>query len=101
MKRTNWKAIEKQMTELKRKAKNMAAATAYLTNKPEKGYFIDNISKNTVKISDCKSSTLRRYVGLLDKYYYLAVTPTDKQYFLDKKIEIESELNSRGDDEVK
>lgn len=57
----------------------------------------DNISKNMVLIKDCKSSSLRRYVKLLDNFYYLVTKETDKQKILDKKIEIESELNSRED----
>ena len=57
----------------------------------------DNISKNHVLIKDCKSSSLRRYVKLLDNFYYLANTEKIKNTILSKKIEVENELNSRED----
>lgn len=61
------------------------------------GYMRDNISKNMVVIKECKSSSLRRYVKLLDNFYYLVTKEADKQLVLNKKVEIESELNSRDD----
>lgn len=97
MARTNWKSMAKRTKDIERKVKNAKGASEYLKNKPGEGIFIDNISKKEVIIKDAKSSSLRRYVKLLDKYYYLITSPKDRQYILDKKIEIETELNSRDD----
>lgn len=99
MRRVNWSNAEKQAKDLKRKIKNVQNASSYLANKPELGFFIDNMSGKTVKIIECKSSTLRRFIKSLDKYYYLVSSQTDKDFILQKKIEIETELNKRGDDE--
>lgn len=95
MRKVNWKATEKAAIELKRKVKSLASATSYLQDRPEVGYFVDNISKNKVKLKECKISTLRRYVSLLDRYYFLVSSQVDKQYILDKKIEIELEISIR------
>lgn len=89
--------MEKSAKDLKRKVKNISAAGDYLKDRPEPGYFRDNISKNMVKISEAKSSSLRRYIKVLENYYYLITNEKDKQFLLDKKIEIETELNSRDD----
>ena len=99
MRRTNWKNIEKQTTDLKRKIKHVQNASDYLAERPEEGYFIDNISKKKVKISECKESTLRRYLTSLDKYYYLVSSIGDKNFILEKKIEIENELEKRAQNE--
>lgn len=64
---------------------------------PAEGYMRDNISKNIVKISECKSSTLRRYIKLLDNFYYLVTSQKDRTLILNKKIEVETELNNRKD----
>jgi hypothetical protein len=96
-KRVNWKNVENSSKDLRRKVKNALAAAEYLKSKPGPGIFIDNISKKEVVIKDVKSSSLRRYVKLLDNYYYLITSPTDRKYILDKKIEIERELNIRED----
>ena len=95
--RINWKNVERSAKDFRRKVKNAMAAAEYLKSKPGPGIFIDNISKREVIIKDAKSSSLRRYVKLLDNYYYLITSPTDRQYILDKKVEIERELNSRED----
>lgn len=97
MKRVNWKSVQKSSQLLKRNIKNIQAASEYLSNIPGEGYFIDNISKREVKISECKSSSLRRYVKSLENYYYLIGSSADKKRILDKKIEIENELNKRDD----
>lgn len=96
-KRVNWKNVEKSAKDLRRKVKNAMAAAEYLKSKPGPGIFIDNISKKEIIIKDAKSSSLRRYVKLLDNYYYLITSPTDRQYILDKKVELEHELNGRED----
>jgi hypothetical protein len=95
--KVNWKNIEKSVKSQQRKIKNLQAAGDYLKNRPEKGYFIDNISKNPVKIIDAKSSSLRRYLKVIDNYYYLITSREDKNYLLEKKVEIETELNHRDD----
>jgi hypothetical protein len=97
MRKVNWSTVEKQTKDLKRKIKNIQAASDYLKDRPEEGYFKDNISKNMVKIIDAKSSSLRRYVKVIDKYYDLVTSPSERKFLLDKKVEIESELNTRED----
>jgi hypothetical protein len=93
----NWGNVEKSAKDLKRKIKNLSAAGEYLKDKPELGYFKDNISKNTIKIVEAKSSSLRRYLKIIDNFYYLVTSNEDRQYLLNKKIEIETELNARED----
>jgi hypothetical protein len=97
MRRVNWRNSANAAKDLKKKINNIESAGDYLNNKPELGYFRDNISKNMVKIEDAKSSSLRRIVKVLDKYYVLVTSPKDKEFILAKKIEIETELNSRDD----
>lgn len=97
MKKVNWNSFEKSAKLLKKNAKNLQAAGEFLREFPEEGYMRDNISKNLIKIKDAKSSSLRRYTKLLDNFYYLVSSETDKQKILNKKIEIESELNNRDD----
>lgn len=100
MAKTNWKSVSKIAKSTKQRSKNIALASSYLSEKPADGYFIDNISKKEVKISECKSSTLRRYVKALDKYYQLITSPVDRDYLLKKKLEIEAELATRPDGEI-
>ena len=57
----------------------------------------DNISKNLICISEAKSSSLRRYTKLLENFYYLVGSEADRTKILNKKIEIETELNTRED----
>jgi hypothetical protein len=101
MKKVNWVNFEKSAKDMKRKVKNLQAAGDYLKEKPEVGFFKDNISKKIVKLSDAKSSTLRRYIKIVDNFYYLVTSVADRDYLLNKKIEIETELNSREDAMVK
>jgi hypothetical protein len=95
--KVNWFNMEKAAKDLKRKVKNISAASDYLKDRPETGLFKDNISKNIIEIKKAKSSSLRRYVKLLDNYYYLISSQADREWLLSKKIEIETELNSRDD----
>jgi hypothetical protein len=95
--KVNWFNMEKASKDLKRKVKNISAASNYLKDRPESGLFKDNISKNIIEIKKAKSSSLRRYVKLLDNYYYLISSQADRDWLLSKKIEIETELNSRDD----
>lgn len=97
MRRVNWNNVSKSAKSVKQSVKNLQAASEYLSKLPEEGYMLDNISKNVVKIKDCKSSSLRRYVSLLDKYYYLVNAQADRDMILEKKVEIEKELNTRED----
>ena len=61
----------------------------------------DNISKKIIEISKAKSSSLRRYVKLMDNFYYLITAQADREWILSKKIELETELNSREDAFIK
>ena len=95
--RNNWKNMESNAKLIKRRVKSIQAISDYLANLPGDKYMRDNISKNVVAIKDCKSSSLRRYIKLLDNYYYIVTTEKDRNIILHKKIEIENELNSRDD----
>jgi CO dehydrogenase/acetyl-CoA synthase epsilon subunit len=97
MRRTNWKMIEKAAKDMRRKVKNITSASDYLKDRPGEGMFRDNISKNLVVIKDCKSSSLRRYLKVVDNFYFLVTSPEDRGYLLQKKVEIEKELNTRED----
>lgn len=95
--KVNWFNMEKSTKDLKRKVKNIVSAGDYLKDKPEAGKFKDNISKNIIEIEKAKSSSLRRYVKLIDNYYYLVTSQSDRDWLLSKKIEIENVLNKRDD----
>lgn len=97
MRRTNWSSVVKSAKRLKKDVKNLQQAGEFLRDFPESGYMRDNISKNLVVIKECKSSSLRRYIKLLDNFYYLVTSEADRQKILNKKIEIEAELNTRDD----
>ena len=97
MKRTNWESFGKSAKQMQKAVKNTQQAGAFLSDFPPEGYMRDNISKNLVKIKDCKSSSLRRYISLLNNLYYIVNTEKDKTRILEKKIEIETELNTRDD----
>lgn len=99
--RINWTNVEKSTKDMTRRIKTLSSAGDYLKDKPEIGFFKDNISKSIVKIVECKSSSLRRYLKLIDKYYYLISSQEDRNYLVKKKIEIENELNSRDDAIIK
>lgn len=95
--KNNWKNVEKTAKLVKKNVKNIQAIGDYLSNLPGEGFMRDNISKNVFAIKDCKSSSLRRYIKLLDNYYYIVTTEKDRKLVLNKKIEIETELNNRED----
>lgn len=97
MRATNWKSFGKSAKAVKKDVKNIQHAAEFFKDFPGEGYMRDNISKNIVEIKSCKSSSLRRYVKLLDNFYYLVSSEKDKTKILNKKIEIETELNSRED----
>jgi hypothetical protein len=101
MRKVNWNIVEKQSKDIKKKIKNIQAASDYFSDKPDPGYFKDNISKNMISIKAAKSSSLRRYVKVIDKYYDLITSPTERKFLLDKKVEIEAELNTRQDGTIK
>lgn len=95
-----WKnQISKNKTLLQR-IKNTKGVGEFLTNLPNEGEMRDNISKNVVKISDCKDSTLRRYEKLLKKYYQLVETPNDRKIISDKLNEIILEINKRPTEDI-
>lgn len=87
----------KSQKKLQQKIKNSKSVSEYFSDLPEAGYMRDNISKNMVKIVDCKSSTLRRYEKLLKKYYSLCQTPSERKTISDKLQEVKDELNTRPD----
>lgn len=97
MKAVNWSNLEKSTKLAKRQVKNIQLVSEYLKNLPGEGKMLDNISKKIVEIKDCKSSSLRRYIKLLDNYYYIVSAEKDRETILKKKIEIETELNGRDD----
>ena len=97
MKAVNWSNLEKSTKLAKKQVKNIQLVSEYLKNLPGEGKMLDNISKNVVEIKDCKSSSLRRYIKLLDNYYYIVNAEKDRETILKKKIEIETELNGRDD----
>lgn len=97
MKRVNWQSMEKSAKLIKKNVKNLQQAGEFLRDFPADGYMRDNISKNLIEIKEAKSSSLRRYIKLLDNFYYLVTSENDKKKILNKKIEIESELNTRDD----
>jgi hypothetical protein len=89
--------MEKSIKDVKKRIKDISSAGDYLKDRPEPGYFKDNISKKIIEIKETKSSTLRRFVKLMDKYYYLITAQSDREWILNKKIEVETELNGRDD----
>ena len=97
MKRTNWASVVKSCKRTKKDVKNLQQAGEFFKEFPDVGYMRDNISKNLVVIKDCKSSSLRRYIKLLDNFFYLVTSEKDRNKILNKKIEIEAELNTRED----
>ena len=70
MKKTNWAAMEKSAKLIKKNVKNLQQAGEFLREFPEDGYMRDNISKNLIEIKTAKSSSLRRYVKLLENFYF-------------------------------
>ena len=97
MNKRSWESFGKSAKNIKKVVKNTQQAGEYLSEIPPIGYMKDNISKNIVKISECKSSSLRRYIKLLDNIYYRVTATKDKEAILNKKIEIETELAGRED----
>lgn len=95
--KVNWSNMEKSVKDIKKRIKDISGASDYLKDRPEPGHFKDNISKKIIKLEDAKSSTLRRFVKLMDKYYYLITAQADRDWILAKKIEVETVLNSRED----
>lgn len=97
MRKTNWNNVIKSSKLIKKNVKTTQQVVEFLKDYPAEGYMRDNISKNHVLIKDCKSSSLRRYAKLLDNFYYLVTSESDKNNILKKKVEVEEELNTRPD----
>lgn len=113
MKRTNWANVEKYAKQLKRNIRNMQSSALFFQNFPTDGHMTDIVNETEkledgtkikkgkvakdIIIKDAKSSTLRRLVKTLDNYYYLITDETAKAKVLLKKVELETELNSRED----
>ena len=96
MKSVNWSNVEKTAKIINRNYKNIEYAADYLKNIPDDGYMRDNKTLENVSISECKDSTLRRYMRLLTSYYYLVDSKKHKDLILKKKIEIENEIDRRN-----
>jgi len=97
MKKTNWSSVEKSAKIIKKNVKNTKQVKEFLDNYPAEGYMRDNISKKQLAIAECKSSSLRRYIKLLENFYYLSMDQSEKARILTKKIEIEIEIAKRPD----
>ena len=99
MARTNWNSLNKSAKLVKKNVKNLQQAGELFKEFPPDGFMRGNMSKKLVEIKKCKSSSLRRYIKLLDNFYYLVTSQADKEKILKKKIEIEKELNNRPSDD--
>ena len=95
MKSVNWSNVEKTAKLIKRNYKNIEYLADYLKNIPDDGYMRENKKRVFVELSECKDSSLRRYIKLLNSYYYLSETKKHKDLILKKKLEIENVLESR------
>ena len=96
MKRADqWKQMEKQAAYLKKTVKTFGALESFLSEWPEEGKFIDPMSKETVALSDCKLSTLRRFDRLLDRYLKYTTSTQDILKLQKKKNEVEKELDKK------
>lgn len=96
-----WNIIIKKQKALQQKIKNIKGIGEFFNDLPEEGYMRDNFSKNKVKLTECQSSTLRRYDKLLRKYYNLCQTPSERKIVNDKLQEVINELNTRPDAIIK
>lgn len=92
MKKERWTQLEKQAIQLKRTAKTLKNLGDYLKDFPREGYFIDNISKKEIAISECQPPRLRRYIKLMDNFIYLVSSDADRKKLIAKKKELEDEL---------
>jgi hypothetical protein len=95
--RHDWQSVVKQQKAVQQRIKSQKGVTEFLADFPPTGYMKDNISKKQVVIKDLKTSTLRRYVKLLNKYYYLVKLPADRKILNDKLTEVQNELSTRPD----
>lgn len=97
MARQNWDAFRKSAKKLKRNIKVAQNASEVLSQKCEPGFCVDVTSKEILKISDTKSSSLRRFLRTLNSVYYLVTNQADRAYIEGKINEITTELSSRPD----
>ena len=93
-----WSEMERAQKKIQQKMRNAKGVSEYFGDLPEAGYMRDNISKKTVRIADCKSSTLRRYEKLLRKYYSLCQKPEERKTISDKLLEVKAEMAKRPDE---
>ena len=96
-----WSVMIKSQKQLQQKLKNSKGVYEYFGDLPAEGYMKDNITKNQIKLTDCTSPRLRRYVKLLKKYYSLCTLPDQRKAINDKLIEVQKELATRPDAEIK
>lgn len=113
MRSVNWANVAKSAKQTKKNVKNMQGSVLFFQHFPEEGHMTDVVDAYTILedgtkkkagkttkdivIAEARSSTLRRLVKALDNYYYLITDNQSKQRILDKKVELENELNSRED----
>ena len=93
----DWESIVKQQKQVQQRIKSEKGVSEFFSDLPPAGYMRDNISKKQVIIKDLKTSTLRRYVKLLNKYYYMVTKPNDRKTINDKLKEVQDELAKRPD----
>lgn len=100
MARQNWDAFRKSAKKLKQNIKAAQNASEVLSKKCEPGYCVDVTTKEVLKISDTKSSSLRRFLRTLNSVYYLVTNQNDRSYIEGKINEITTELSNRPDGDV-
>jgi len=114
--RTNWNSVNKAAKSIKRLYKDTIKKGELLNPFPEKGYMNDykkvvvgtdpETGKDlkerqvvSIPIVELTSPALRRLIKTLDSAFYISSSETEKDRILNKKKELETELNSRPDNE--
>lgn len=100
MGKRNWKSEIEYAKRIQQGLKTQKAVGEFLKAKPNIGYMYDTMSKKEdkiVKLSECKSSTLRRFVKMLTKYYGQVTAPSERRYINIKLRDVHSILDKRPD----
>ena len=95
-----WKQMEKQAAHLKKTVKTFGALDSFLSEWPEEGFFVDPNSKETVKLAECKASTLRRFDRLLERYLKYTTSSQELLKLQKKKKEVENALTEKYKEEI-
>lgn len=95
MRRVNWADTKANAQAEYQAVKAVQQLGEYLRNIPEDGYICDNRTGETVKIVDCRKTTLNRLLKFIVKLYYTATKPEQKEIILKKQKELEAELDRR------